>query len=227
MKIQKKYSIVKGVLAVSFLTIIGLSIWGFKTDQKNFEISKNLDIFYTLVRELNLFYVDDVKPDKLIKTGIDDMLETLDPYTVFIPESEMDDFKFMTTGEYAGIGAMISKRGNQIIVAEPYEGFPAQKSGLKAGDIFLEVDGKPVDKMAVTDVSENLKGPANKPVKVKMQHPGDKKSFTLDIVREVIQIDPVTYYGMVDAKTGYIRLSSFTDGCSDNVQKAVLDLKDK
>jgi len=219
--------ILKGALAVSIFIIAGLSFWGFKSDQKNFEISKNLDIFYSLVRELNLFYVDEVKPDKLIKTGIDDMLETLDPYTVYIPESEMDDFKFMTTGEYAGIGAMISKRGGQIIVAEPYEGFPAQKSGLRAGDIFLEVDSKPVDKMVVSDVSNILKGPAKKAVKVKMQRPGEKKPFTLDIVREEIQIDPVTYYGMIDGKTGYLRLSSFTDGCSENVKNAILDLRDK
>ena len=219
--------ILKSALGVSLAVIFGLSIWGFKTDQKNFEISKNLDIFYTLVRELNLFYVDEVKPEKLIKKGIDEMLETLDPYTVFIPESEMDDFKFMTTGEYAGIGAMISKRRNQIVVAEPYEGFPAMKSGLRAGDIFLEVDGKNVDKLAVSDVSDILKGPAKKPVKVKMQRPGEKKPFTLDIVREEIQIDPVTYYGMIDGKTGYIRLSSFTDGCSGNIRSAILDLRDK
>lgn len=218
--------ILKGALGVSIIVILGLSFWGFKSDQKNFEISKNLDIFYTLVRELNLFYVDEVKPDKLIKKGIDEMLETLDPYTVFIPESEMDDFKFMTTGEYAGIGAMISKRRNQIIVAEPYEGFPAQKNGLRAGDVFLEVDGKPVDKMVVSDVSEILKGPAKKPVKVKMQRPGEKKPYTVDIVREEIQIDPVTYYGLIDQKTGYIRLSSFTDGCSENIRKAILDLRD-
>jgi len=218
--------ILKAALGLSIVVIIGLSFWGFKSDQKNFEISKNLDIFYTLVRELNLFYVDEVKPDKLIRKGIDDMLETLDPYTVFIPESEMDDFKFMTTGEYAGIGAMISKRRSQIIVAEPYEGFPAQKSGLRAGDIFLEVDGKAVDKMAVSDVSEILKGPAKKPVKVKMLRPGEKKPFSLDIVRQEIQIDPVTYYGMLDGKTGYIRLSSFTDGCSDNIRSALLNLRD-
>ena len=219
--------ILKVALGVSILIIVGLGFLGFKADQKNFEISKNLDIFYSLVRELNLFYVDEVKPDKLIKTGIDDMLETLDPYTVYIPESEMDDFKFMTTGEYAGIGAMISKRGDQIIVAEPYEGFPAQKSGLRAGGVFLEVDGKPVDKMVVSDVSEILKGPAKKPVKVKMQRSGEKKPFTLDIVREEIQIDPVTYYGMIDTSTGYLRLSSFTDGCAENMKSAILDLRDK
>lgn len=219
--------ILKSALAVSVVIILGLSFWGFKSDQKNFEISKNLDIFYTLVRELNLFYVDEVKPEKLIKKGIDDMLETLDPYTVFIPESEMDDFKFMTTGEYAGIGAMISKRGGQIIVAEPYEGFPAQLNGLRAGDIFLEVDGKSVDKMVVSDVSEILKGPAKKAVKVKIQRPGETKPFTKDIVREEIQIDPVTYYGMIDSKTGYVRLSSFTDGCAEGVRNAILDLRDK
>ena len=219
--------ILKASLAICVVIIFGLSFWGFKSDQKNFEISKNFDIFYTLVRELNLFYVDEVKPDKLIKTGIDDMLETLDPYTVYIPESEMDDFKFMTTGEYAGIGAMISKRGNTIIVAEPYEGFPAQKSGLRAGDVFVEVDGKPVNKMVVSDVSEILKGPAKKIVKVKMLRPGEKKPFTLDIVREEIQIDPVTYYGMLDNKTGYVRLSSFTDGCAESVRNAVVELRDK
>jgi carboxyl-terminal processing protease len=219
--------LLKGLLAVSIAVIISLSFWGFKTDQKNFEISKNMDIFFTLVRELNLFYVDEVKPDKLIKKGIDEMLDTLDPYTVFIPESEMDDFKFMTTGEYAGIGAMISKRNNQIIVAEPYEGFPAQKNGLRAGDIFLEVDGKNVDKLAVSEVSDILKGPAQKVVKVKMQRPGVEKPLVLDIVREEIQINPVTYYGMIAAQTGYARLSSFTDGCADNLRNAILDLRDK
>jgi carboxyl-terminal processing protease len=122
---------------------------------------------------------------------------------------------------------MISKRGNQIIVAEPYEGFPAQLSGLRAGDIFIEVDGKPVDKLAVSDVSEILKGPAKKPVKVKMKRPGEKKLFTIDIVREAIQIDPVTYYGMIDNKTGYVRLSSFTDGCAVSLRNAVLELRDK
>ena len=122
---------------------------------------------------------------------------------------------------------MIIKRGNQIIVAEPYEGFPAQLIGLRAGDIFLEVDGKPVDKMVVSDVSEILKGPAKQPIKVKMQRPGEKKTFTVDIIREAIQINPVTYYGMIDAQTGYVRLSSFTDGCAEGIREAVVELRDK
>lgn len=224
---MKTNRILKAALALSMVTIVGLSIWGFKTDQKNFEISKNLDIFYSLFRELNLFYVDDIKPEKLIKTGIDDMLESLDPYTTYIPEEDMDDFKFMTTGEYGGIGALISKRGSNILIAEPYEGFPAQKAGLKAGDIFLEIDGVPVNKSTVEEVSAKLKGPAQKAIKLKMQRPEAKKPFEVELIREEIKIDPVTYAGMLDATTGYIRLSSFTDGCADRVKESFVELRDK
>jgi carboxyl-terminal processing protease len=224
---MKTNRILKAALALSIVAIMGLSFWGFKTDQKNFEISKNLDIFYTLFRELNLFYVDDIQPEKLIKTGIDDMLESLDPYTNYIPEEDMDDFKFMTTGEYGGIGALISKRGSDIIIAEPYEGFPAQKAGLKAGDKFLEVDGKEVNKSTVEEVSARLKGPAKKVLKLKMLRPDTKKPFDLELVREEIKIDPVTYSGMLDEKTGYIRLSSFTDGCADRIKESFLELRDK
>lgn len=224
---MKTNRILKAALALSMLVIMALSIWGFKTDQKNFEISKNLDIFYTLFRELNLFYVDDIKPEKLIRTGIDDMLESLDPYTTYIPEEDMDDFKFMTTGEYGGIGALISKRGDKIVVAEPYEGFPAQKSGLKAGDIFVELDGKSVNKSTVEEVSAMLKGPAKKILKLKMLRPDAKKPFEIDLVREEIKIDPVTYFGMLNASTGYIRLSSFTDGCADRIKDSFLELRDK
>ena len=224
---MKTNRILKAALALSIVAIMGLSFWGFRTDQKNFEISKNLDIFYTLFRELNLFYVEDIKPEKLIKTGIDDMLESLDPYTTYIPEEEMDDFKFMTTGEYGGIGALISKRGDKIIVAEPYEGFPAQKAGLKAGDIFVELDGKPVNKSTVEEVSAGLKGPAKKVLKLKMLRPDVKKPFDVEVIREEIKIDPVTYAGMINEKTGYIRLSSFTDGCADRVKDSFLDLRDK
>lgn len=224
---MKTNRILKAALAFSLVVIMGLSFWSFKTDQKNFEISKNLDIFYTLFRELNLFYVEDIKPEKLIKTSIDDMLESLDPYTTYIPEEDMDDFKFMTTGEYGGIGALISKRGDKIVVAEPYEGFPAQKAGLKAGDIFLELDGKPVNKSTVEDVSAGLKGPAKKALKLKMLRPDSKKPFEVELIREEIKIDPVTYAGMIDSKTGYIRLSSFTDGCADRIKDSFLELRDK
>ena len=222
---MKKRRFLKTGLASLLVLVLAFSFWGFNRDQKNFQIAKNLDIYYTLFRELNLFYVDPIDPGKLVKESIDDMLSSLDPYTVYIPESEMEDFNFMTTGEYAGIGALISKHDSDIVVAEPYKGFPAQEAGLKAGDVFLEVDGKKTRDMKVSDVSELLKGPANKPIRLKMQRPGQKKPFEVDIVRQKIQINPVPYYGMLDDSIGYIRLSSFTANCGDDVKNALLDLR--
>lgn len=211
-----------GILLVAVLSVTMVS---FTRDQKNFEIAKNLDIYYTLFRELNMFYVDEIEPDKLVKTSIDDMLESLDPYTNYISEDQMEDFRFMTTGEYAGIGALISKHNNEIMIAEPYEGFPAQKFGLKAGDVILEVEGKNAANMSTEDVSNLLKGPANKPVEIKVQRLGDKKPLTFNVVREKISIDAVPYYGMLDNNTAYIRLSQFTANSGQEVKNAFLDLK--
>ena len=215
-----------GIVIVGVL-VFAIGFYGFKQDDKNFQIAKNLDIYYTLFRELNLFYVDEVDPTKLVKTSIDKMLESLDPYTNYIPEDDVEDFKFMTTGEYAGIGALISKQKNKIIISEPYEGFPAQKSGLKAGDVLLEVAGKSTEKMSTSDVSNLLKGPASKPIVVKVERYGQKKPIVIEIVREKIQIDPVPYYGMLDKETGYIRLSNFTEDCTERVKIALIDLKEK
>jgi carboxyl-terminal processing protease len=217
----------KAVIAIVGIFAFAISFYSFKQDDKNFQIAKNLDIYYTLFRELNLFYVDDIDPTKLVKTSVDKMLESLDPYTNFIPEADMEDFRFMTTGEYAGIGALISKQKGKILISEPYEGFPAQKSGLKAGDILLEVAGKSTEKLSTEDVSALLKGPANKSVAVKIQRYGQKKSMDFDIMREKIQIDPVPYYGMLDKETGYIRLTSFTENCTERVKMALIELKEK
>ncbi len=219
MKIKK---VIAGLVILLFA---GITLYSFTNDQKNFEIAKNLDIYYSLFRELNAFYVDDINPNKLVKESIDKMLESLDPYTNYISEDDVEDFRFMTTGEYAGIGALISKQNDKIIIAEPYEGFPAQKSGLKAGDVILEVEGKTTTTMTTEDVSNLLKGPAMKPVKIKIQRPGDKKPFEVNVVREKITIDAVPYYGMVDDRTGYIRLSNFTQNCGEEVKKAFLELK--
>ena len=221
-KIFKK----KAKIILISIIAVSLSLVAFNTDNKTFEISKNITIYVDLFKELNTFYVDEIESEKLIKTSIDKMLETLDPYTNFIPEEDIEDFKFMTTGEYAGIGALISRHGDEIIVSEPYEGFPAQKSGLKAGDAFLEIDGVSVKGMEVSDVSNMLKGPANKVVVIKVQRPGIKKPLKFDVVRENITIDPVTYYGMLDEKTGYIRLSNFTQDCGERVKKAFIELKE-
>ena len=217
----------KAAIVVVGIFAFAISFYGFKQDDKNFQIAKNLDIYYTLFRELNLFYVDDVDPTKLVKTSIDKMLESLDPYTNFIPEDDIEDFRFMTTGEYAGIGALISKQKGKILIAEPYEGFPAQKSGLKAGDVLLEVAGKSTEKLSTEDVSTLLKGPANKAVVVKVQRYGQKKPMDVEIMREKIQIDPVPYYGMLDKETGYIRLSNFTENCTERVKMALIELKEK
>ncbi len=214
------------LIGVMIVAVIGISFFSFTRDEKNFEIAKNLDIYHTLFRELNMFYVDEVNPNDLVKTSIDKMLSSLDPYTNYISEDQMEDFRFMTTGEYAGIGALISKQNDNIIIAEPYEGFPAQKFGIKAGDIILEVSGKDTKDMNTEDVSSLLKGPANKPVTIKLQRPGQKKPFTVDVVREKISIDAVPYYGMIDQNTAYIRLSNFTTNCSDDVKKAFLELKE-
>lgn len=214
-------------IGISIVVILSVSFFSFTRDQKNFEVAKNLDIYYSLFRELNMFYVDEVNPNKLVKTSIDQMLESLDPYTNYISEDQIEDFRFMTTGEYAGIGALISKQNDKVVIAEPYEGKPAQKFGLKAGDIILEVSGKSTENMNTEDVSSLLKGPANKPVKIKLQRPGVKKPITVEVVREKISIDAVPYYGMLDNKTAYIRLSSFTANCSKDVQKAFLELKEK
>ncbi len=215
----------KFLLGTILVAVLGVGFFSFTGDQKNFEIAKNLDIYYTLFRELNMFYVDDINPDKLVKTSIDDMLQSLDPYTNYISEDQIEDFRFMTTGEYAGIGAVIGKQKDKIVISEPYEGFPAQKSGMKAGDIILEVQGKSTENMSTEDVSNLLKGPANKPVQIKLQRSGEKKPLELNVVREKISIDPVPYYGMIDNNTAYIRLTQFTAGCSDNVKDAFLELK--
>ncbi|MCY1721056.1 S41 family peptidase [Prolixibacteraceae bacterium Z1-6] len=213
-------------IGITIVAVVGITFFSFTRDQKNFEVAKNLDIYHTLFRELNMFYVDEVNPNKLVKTSIDQMLESLDPYTNYISEDEMEDFRFMTTGEYAGIGALISKQNDKIVIAEPYEGFPAQKSGIKAGDQILEVSGKETKDMSTEDVSNLLKGPAHKPVKIKLQRLGIKKPFAIDVIREKISINAVPYYGMLDNKTAYIRLSQFTANCSQDVQKAYLDLKE-
>jgi carboxyl-terminal processing protease len=216
----KKFGI--GILIV-VITVLGF--YGFNTDQKNFEIAKNLEIYYSLFRELNMFYVDEVNPEKLVETSINEMLNSLDPYTNFISEDQMEDFRFMTTGEYGGIGALISKHGDKVVIAEPYEGFPAQEFGLKAGDIILEVEGKSTEDMSTEDVSNLLRGPAKKPVKIKLLRPGERKPIEVDVVREKISIDAVPYYGMIDNNIAYIRLSNFTRNCSEEVKNVFLELK--
>jgi carboxyl-terminal processing protease len=193
----------------------------------DFEISKNMEILSSLYKELNTNYVDGVNPSDLMKTGIDAMLDKLDPYTVFIPESEIEDFRFMTTGEYGGIGSLIHKQGDYVIISEPYENSPAQKAGLKAGDKILKINDKSASGKSVEDVSAVLKGQPGTSFKLLIERASEAKPITIEVVREKITIDPVPYYGMLEGGYGYIKLNSFTQTASADVKKALLDLKAK
>ncbi len=193
----------------------------------DFEISKNLEILTSLYKELNTNYVDGANPSELMKTGIDAMLNKLDPYTVFIPESEIEDYRFMTTGEYGGIGSLIHKQGDYIIISEPYEKSPAQKAGLKAGDKILKINDKNASGKSVEDVSAILKGQPGTNFKLLIERDGETNPMVFDIVREKISIEPVPYYGMIGNGIAYIKLNSFTQTASADVKKAFLDLKAK
>lgn len=220
-KMGKKWKLT--IVAFSLATVTLFSS-GF-TDNF-FEISKNLDIFATLFRELNTFYVDDTEPGELIKSGIDGMLRELDPYTNYIPASQIEDFMFMTTGQYGGIGSLIRARedNDYVMIAEPYEGFPAFKAGLKAGDLILEVDGQSAKGKSTSELSNVLKGQPKTNVKIKVQR-GEADPFEVDVVREEIKINDVPYYGFVKDSIGYIKLTSFTRTASKEVKDAFHDLK--
>jgi len=196
-------------------------------DARTFRISKNLSIFNSIFRELDAFYVDTLNYDKMNVTAINEMLSRLDPYTVYIPEKETDDLKFMTTGEYAGIGALITKSGKDIYVSEPYEGMPAQRNDVRAGDIILEVDGKSVSGLSVSDVSSRLKGTPNTSIKLKIKRIGVAKPIEKEFLREKIQVNPVTYSALVAPKTGFVQLSDFTDKSASELKNAILDLQKK
>ncbi len=193
----------------------------------DFEITKNLDIYFTLFKEVNIFYVDDIDPAKLIKTSIDAMLKSLDPYTNFIPESQIEDYKFMTTGQYGGIGAMIRKQDDYVVISEPYENFPAQKAGLKAGDILIAVDGDNIKGKTTSQVSDKLKGQPNTELNLEIKRPGLENNINVLVMREEIKLSSVPYSGIVSDSVGYIRLSRFTRSAGKDVKEALNTLKNK
>lgn len=193
----------------------------------DFETSKNLDIFVTLYKQLQLNYVEDVNPGKMMNTAIEKMLESLDPYTVYIPESDIEDYKLMTTGQYGGIGAITHKRGDFIEVAEVLEGMPAQKSGLTAGDIIIEVNGKSLKDVASATVSDWLKGSATTLLKLKVKRINEPNPVELSINRGEIKINNVQYYDVLDTNVGYIQLESFTQDAAIEVKNAFNELKAK
>jgi len=204
-----------------------LSLFAFNFSKDYFEVSKNLDIFNTLYRELNVSYVDETKPGQLMKTGIEAMLASLDPYTNYYTENDIEDYKYMTTGEYGGIGALIQDVNKKITITEPYEGFAAYKAGLRAGDEIIEVNGVNVISKKTEDITNMLKGQAGTPIKLKIIHLGQTTPVEVNLMREEIKVKAVPYFGMLTNEVGYIKLTSFTDNCSGEVKEALLKLKEK
>ena len=188
-----------------------------------FEVSKNLEIFTDLYKELDFYYVEDINSGDFIKTELDDMLMSLDPYTTYIPETDIEDYRFMTTGQYGGIGAMITKRKNFVYISEPYEGFPAQKAGLMAGDKLLEINGASAEGKSTEEISSILKGQPNTEVSILIERNGER--LTKRFKREKVRVKSIPYYGLLENGVGYIKLRSFTRNCANEVKSALVDLK--
>lgn len=204
--------------------ILTLSLCTFVHAQdKGFEISKNLEIFSNVYKNVHLNYVDDVDPGKLMKTAIDAMLASLDPYTNYYAESDMEDVKLQLLGEYGGVGALIHQKNGLIYVAEPYEGLPADKAGLKAGDRILEVNGVSTEGKTTSDVSSAMRGQSGTAVKLKLSRDG--RTFDCTLTRQEIKLPNVPYSGILTSGIGYIKLSEFTQDAAKNVRDAFRQLK--
>ncbi len=198
-----------------------------QTQKNNFEISKSIDIYNNVLRQLNMYYVDEINPAELNESAINAMLDGLDPYTVFIPESQIEDVRLMTTGEYGGIGAIIQYSDGKTMISEPYENFPAAKAGLIPGDIFLEVNGIDVLGKNTSEVSELLKGTPGTTVKLKMQREGEKEPIVKELKREKIKIDNIPYYTVFDNGIGYAILTQFTKDCAKELKDVIVEMKKK
>ena len=225
------------MLAGAFIVMLGMGMTSFKEDDRNFQISKNLDIFNSIFKELDLFYVDTVNAEKMIQTGVEGMLSLTDPYTEYYPEEEVSSLKEMTTGKYGGIGVAIRyyEAKDRIAVVEPTEGMPAAEAGVKAGDIILSVGGKEMVRGDMkpqefsSKVSEALRGEPGTSFVLKVLRPlkNDSTVMEFKITRKNIRTNPVPYYGMVKDSIGYLALSSFTENSAKDFKKAFIELKQK
>lgn len=191
-----------------------------------FEISKQLEIMNALFRELNIFYVDELQPGEIMETGIRAMVNSLDPYTVYYPESRMEDLRFMTTGEYGGVGASVQDMSGRITLVDVHPGFPADRAGLRIGDILLKVDGQSLDGLGIDQVSEWLQGATGSEVEIQYLPLGASQPESLVIVREKIKVPAVPFSGIVGDSTAYVALTSFTRNCAGEVRQAIKALKD-
>ena len=219
------------IKGIALSVILGLTSTGAsaqKADDHNFEIARNLEVFHEIVSELDRFYVDTINPKQTIEKGIQAMLSSIDPYTEYYPENDMMDLKMITTGKYAGIGAIIRQYTGRdyIYIDEPYEGMPAARYGLKAGDEILSINGESMKGKASSYVSDHLRGEADSKLTVTVRRPGVPDSLSIDLVRSVIALPAVPYYGMYKGY-GYILLEQFTENCSKSVMKALVELKEQ
>ncbi len=201
------------------------SIFLTSAGSRNFEITRNLDIFSTLFRELVVNYVDDISVAEVMRKGIDEMLESLDPYTVFISEAEIEDVRFMTTGQYGGIGARVMQRDNRIMVTEAYKGFSAYKAGLQPGDVIVEINGQTLKGRSEDEVRTFLQGQPGTTINVLIERDGRQINKSLE--REVIRIPNIPHYSMLDESTAYIKLTGFTRRAGREVKDALLQLQEE
>ena len=216
-------------LAAGLCCMSAIPVSAQKDSNHNFEISKNLEIFNDIYKQLDMFYVDSLSADTVIEWGIDAMLRQVDPFTMYYPEEGMDELKEMTTGKYAGIGAVIRfyKKEDRVMVIEPQEDSPAIEAGVKGGDLILSIDGKDMKGKSTQEVSENLRGDAGTTFELTVKRAGVEHPLSFKITRRNIAMPPVPYYGMVADGIGYIYFERFVDGCSRDVRRAVVDLKEQ
>lgn len=217
----------KSFKVLSTLIVSGVLILAFNApnNDRSFDIIKNLDIFITAFKEVNTFYVDEINPNKLMKTGLDAMLSSLDPYTDYIPEDDIEDYRTITTGEYGGIGALVDKKDGVSTIVIPYENYPASKAGLIAGDQILAINGIEITDKSSDEISKLLKGQSKSSVLLKIKRYGQDEPFDVRLLREKITIDNVPYSGMVTKDIGYLKLTDFTTNAGQEVKSAVLGLK--
>lgn len=199
-----------------------------KADEKHkFQISRQISIINAIIKDLDLFYVDSIMPEMLVTKSIDAMLNNLDPYTEYYPASKADELKMMTTGKYAGIGSVIRFHTDKksTVISEPYEDMPAQRAGLKAGDVLISIDGVDVKGMSTDSVSDRLRGEPGTTLTVEYERPGKKGTHKVKIQRESIALPAIPYYGIQKGNIGFIQLTSFTDGCAKEMRRALVELK--
>ena len=220
---------IKGLLKIACVGSIGLVAMAAvpRDHDRLFEISKNIEIFTNLYKEINTYYVDDLNPAKLMRIGIDAMLESLDPYTNYFSESEIEGYRYITEGKYNGVGADFAKINGEMTVIAPYEDSPATKAGLKAGDVIIAIDGKEVAGKRSEDVSRFFQGYPGTEVVLKIKRPGEQTERSLTLIRAEVNVENVPYYGMLDDDIGYAALTTFTRNAGRNVANAVKKLKEE